>query len=77
MTFDQVVGERFMFLVGDDVTEVDLPFLIAIRLLCNFGVQDEDCLVTPLLQVIPHGFSVGWRRGRQRSSAHQCAAVVK
>lgn len=30
------------------------PFLIAIRFLCNFCVQDEDCLVIFSLQVIPH-----------------------
>ena len=33
------------------------PFLIAIRFLCNFCVQDHDSLVTSLLQVIPHRFS--------------------
>ena len=50
-------------MVGGDVTEVHLPFLIAIRLLCNFGMKDQDSLVAPLLQVIPHRFSVDGEEG--------------
>lgn len=30
------------------------PFLVAIRLLCDFCMEDEDCLVIFTLQVIPH-----------------------
>ena len=35
--------------------QTDIPFLVAIGLLSNLGMDDDDCTVSPVLEVRTHG----------------------